>query len=368
MRIELRTAVLAVMMCALNGIAEVITVDEDIVAPDSAVWTSGNTYWLTEKIFVEEGASLTIEPGVVVKSDADLGFAAAGLVVCRGAKIYAEGTVDSPIVFTSIEDQLEGGGSATQPAPGSWGGVIIMGNARINRPGGQGRMEGIDPADNRCLFGGDDDDDNSGVFRYVSIRFAGIVVSGDKEINGLSMGGVGRGTTIDHVEVYKNFDDGFEWWGGCVNTSHLLAVSCNDDAFDYDEGFRGHGQFWCAIVDNWGPSASTCGEHDGGVNGADTPYAIPVISNATYISEMSQFDHPPMLLNFREGAGGKYLNSIFYCEGFVEIRDEARDRLFDGDLWLKNNIFWASESVELSSWDRIDSWFTDSLEQWNNIA
>src|SRR5690606_39227492 len=165
---------------------------------------------------------------------------------------------------------------------GLWGGVILLGRASLNVAGGEEQIEGLPESDVRGTYGGDDDDDDSGVMRYVSIRHGGARIAPDNEINGLTMGGVGRGTTIEHVEVFANQDDGFEWFGGTVNTRYLVAAFCGDDSFDYDEGFRGKGQFWFAL--QAGDDAGSGGEFDGGTTPEDgQPYAIPTVYNMTLI-------------------------------------------------------------------------------------
>ena len=233
-------------------------------------------------------------------------------------------------------------------ARGLWGGVIILGRASLNSEPGETPIEGIPTTEPRGIYGGDDDGDNSGVFRYVSIRHGGTDIGAGNEINGLTMGGVGSGTVIEYVEVYNNQDDGFEWFGGTVNTKYLVSAFNGDDAFDYDEGFRGKGQFWFVIQD--AETGNRAGEHDGGTTPEDgTPYATPVIYNATYIGSgaFSTNGDNDVVLKIRDNAGGKYHNSIFTAfagEG-VDIEDldsgeDSRARLEAGDLVLAHNIWW----------------------------
>lgn len=341
--------------CAVS--AEIINVvDNDIQAGQSKTWTAGNTYILMEKVFVEEGATLTIEPGVVVKAVPTTGAAAAALIICRGGKIYAEGTRQNPIVFTALADDLLPRGQSAFDvvnATGQWGGVVILGKARTNMEGGTGHIEGINVTDARGTFGGTDDNDNSGVFRYASIRFAGMEVSPDVELNGLTMGAVGDGTIIEYVEVYNNSDDGFEWFGGSVNTRYLVTVNMGDDGFDYDVGFRGRGQFWCALMGRPGPD-SRMGEHDGAIAPASAkPYAIPVIANATYLAVSTM--PRPGTVTFRDNAGGKYLNSIFMNAGDFEIQEiggdeDSESRFRAGQLAVLDCMFWSQERP--TSWSR----------------
>ena len=231
--------------------------------------------------------------------------------------------------------------------------MIILGRASINTATGENNIEGLDAStEPRGIYGGGrspNDDDDSGVFRYVSIRHGGTDIGANNEINGLTMGGVGRGTTIEHVEVFYNQDDGFEWFGGTVNTRYLVAAFAGDDSFDYDEGFRGEHQFWFSIQD---PSLGDhAGEHDGGTDPEDgRPYARPLIMNATYIGRgaASMGDKSNHALIFRDNAGGMYYNSIFTeFQGHVlSIEDldptrgaqDSKARLEAGDLVFRNNI------------------------------
>lgn len=280
--------VLLVGVCVLPAMAQQqVTITSASITGD-AFWTADTEYLLDGNVYVEDGETLTIEAGTVIKGLATptTGDQETALIVARGGKIFAEGTPGRPIIFTSEDDDVTDPFDLTVDDKGLWGGVIILGRSTINVGGGENFIEGLEPSDSRNLYGGNDDDDDSGVFRYVSIRHGGAIFGTDNEINGLSMGGVGRGTRIDHVEVFANQDDGFEWFGGTVDTKYLVASFVGDDAFDYDEGFRGRGQFWFSIhpTDDGGSG----GEHDGGTDPeTGQPFSIPVIHNATYIGSGS---------------------------------------------------------------------------------
>ncbi|MCI0696575.1 T9SS type A sorting domain-containing protein, partial [candidate division KSB1 bacterium] len=178
-------------------------------------------------------------------------------------------------------------------------------------------------------------------------RHGGTNIGAANEINGLTMGAVGRGTTIEFIEVYNNADDGYEWFGGTVNTRYLVSAFNDDDGFDYDEGWRGKNQFWFLIQDPL--QAGSGGEHDGGTTPEDgQPFAIPIIYNATYIGSGAASGNArnDFGLNIRDNAGGKYYNSIFtdFFGRAVQIEDlasgeDSRARLEAGDLVLQNNIF-----------------------------
>ncbi|SHK58554.1 T9SS type A sorting domain-containing protein [Rhodothermus profundi] len=338
----------------------VVTItDADIGPGDQVTWTSDNIYLLDGFVFVEEGATLTIEPGTIIKGKPGTGENASALIITRGARIYAEGTPERPIIFTAEADPLDGSFDAS--IRGQWGGLIILGRASTNLATGEANIEGIPSTETRARYGcvpGNntptpiddcDDNDNSGVLRYVSIRHGGSNIGADNEINGLTLGAVGRGTTIEYVEVFANEDDGFEFFGGTVNTRYLVAAFCGDDAFDYDEGFRGKGQFWFAIMPPDG--GNRAGEHDGGRDPEDgQPFAIPLIYNATYIgSGASSGNADNNVFVFRDNAGGKYYNSIFtdfgnlgiVVEDLEGIAVDSRQRLEQGDLVLAHNLWWS---------------------------
>ena len=289
-----------------------VLITEDITG--NVTWTSDNEYILDGLIFVDSLSTLTIEAGTVIKgklqSNITTGDGASALIVKRGAKIYAEGTPESPIIFTSELDDVTVPDDLLLTDRGLWGGLILLGEAVTNQPTTQNQIEGI-PNTYNAKYGGSNDEDNSGVLRYISIRHGGFSISGvpGDEINGLTMGAVGSGTTIEYIEVIANLDDGYEWFGGTVNTRYLAAVFCADDAFDYDQGWRGKNQFWFAL--NPDDESGRGGEHDGGDDDeTGLPYAIPMISNATYIGSGANStgvggDGNDRAIYFRDNAGGK---------------------------------------------------------------
>ncbi|RLD38976.1 MAG: hypothetical protein DRI83_01850 [Bacteroidetes bacterium] len=307
----------------------------------TSTWKSGKTYFLQGFVFVNDGQILSIEPGCVIKGKAGQGENASALIVARGGKIMAEGNADNPIIFTAEADDLNGSISITDR--GLWGGLIILGEARLNSAPGESQIEGIPTNETRGRYGGNNDSDNSGVLKYVSIRHGGTDIGEGNEINGLTLGAVGSETVIDYIEVIANKDDGVEFFGGKPQLKHILVAYVGDDSFDYDEGYRGKGQFWCAIQDP--NEGDRLGEHDGGTDPETAePYAIPTIYNATYIGRGA--DAGKRVITFRDNAGGHYLNSIFtgQTKGIdIENLEEAQDsykQFTDGNLSLLNNIFW----------------------------
>ncbi|MEJ2054903.1 MAG: T9SS type A sorting domain-containing protein [Calditrichaceae bacterium] len=335
---------------------EITVTDDDITSGSTVYWTADHTYLLDGRVFVDDGAVLHIEAGTVIKGKPGSEDNASALIVARGGKIYAEGTADRPIIFTAESDDISNPTDVSYQTNGLWGGVIILGKATINRPAGEFNIEGIPTSEPRGLYGGTDDDDNSGVFRYVSIRHGGVSIGADNEINGLTLGGVGRGTTIDHVEVFSNLDDGYEWFGGTVNCKNLIAAFCGDDCFDMDEGYRGKLQFLFAIqAEDFG---NHCGEHDGAPSSAVTtePKAYPVVYNATYLGsgKDSENGDQEALFLMRENFGGEYNNCIFgdYNGYGLDISDklspdDSKERLAAGELKLMNNIWFDLNSYTM---------------------
>jgi trimeric autotransporter adhesin len=286
-----------------------INVTADITA--NTTWTAGNAYILSKSIFVKNGATLTIEPGTTILGDRAAGpdtipgngdDTFGSLVITRTGMINAEGTVEAPIVMTAKADR----DAELTPDPsddldpetdgGLYGGLIILGDAPINYYTGPSTnanefsIEGF-PAGSSAdiLYGGTNPTDNSGVVKYMSLRFGGYVYTSGREINGLTMGGVGSGTTIENVEIVGNTDDGMEIFGGTVNTKRIAVAFCQDDSFDLDEGHQGFHQFWFAIQNPTGTLGDRGGEWDGG-NGSDpvrtgTPNTTATIYNATFIGD-----------------------------------------------------------------------------------
>lgn len=211
----------------------------------NTTWTSNVIYQLNQKVVVQDGATLTIEPGTIIKGSSGTGSLASALVIARGGKLMAEGTATEPIIFTSAADNIAlgqtMGTNLDQNDRGLWGGLIVLGNAPCSFSGDVDalQIEGIPAEDTWGLYGGNDSEDNSGVIKYVSIRHGGALIGEGNEINGLTLGGVGTGTEIDHVEVVANVDDGIEFFGGTVHASNLLVWAQGDDAIDIDQAYSG---------------------------------------------------------------------------------------------------------------------------------
>ncbi|MBN2634225.1 MAG: hypothetical protein JXR66_11755 [Bacteroidales bacterium] len=223
-----------------------ISVTQSITA--NTTWETGKIYILEGRITVVADVTLTIEPGVVVKGREGAESNATALMIARGGKLIAEGTADSPIIFTSVTDKILPGEIASptmsSSVNGLWGGLLILGKAPISAEAEAMQIEGIPPSDLNGLYGGSVPDDNSGSLKYISIRHGGTNIGEGNEINGLTLGGVGSGTIIENIEIVANQDDGIEWFGGTVNVKNVIVWNTGDDAIDTD-------QSWAGTLDNF---------------------------------------------------------------------------------------------------------------------
>ncbi|MEO5997476.1 MAG: hypothetical protein ABIN89_12120 [Chitinophagaceae bacterium] len=229
--------------------------------------------------YVTNGARLTIQAGTVIHGETS---SKGALVITRGSQIIADGTKDKPIVFTS---------DAASPKRGDWGGVVLCGNAPTNASfngvQGVGQVEGgVNNGEGLGLYGGTSVTDNSGILRYVRIEYAGYAYLPDNELNGLTLAGVGSGTIVDYVEIFKANDDAIECFGGTVNLRHTIFISTLDDDFDTDNGYSGTVQFGIVLRDSAiaDISKSEGWESDNDANGSTLlPQTAAVYSNITSI-------------------------------------------------------------------------------------
>jgi len=306
--------------------------------------TADKAWTLSGLVRVMDGATLTIEPGTTIKGDKATKGA---LIVERGGKINAAGTASKPIVFTS--NQLAG-----QREIGDWAGVILCGKAPINVAGGTSQYEsGILGAD-VANYGGTDANDNSGVLKYVRIEYAGIAYGTDREINSLTLAGVGSGTVLENIQVSFGGDDGFEFFGGTVNAKNLIAYRCTDDDFDFEFGYSGRIQYAISIkdplvFDNSSSGASNGIECDNGSTVDVTPVNKPVLSNFTFIGPGAGANakHNSGVI-FRKGTAFVLRNSIIidHLKGGLELATpKAGDRLFGGESDFKYNLVFANEAA-----------------------
>ena len=235
--------------------------------------TAGSTYKLSGEYIVEDGATLNIEAGVKIISIYD--DIVDYILVKQGGKINAVGPSSAPIVMTSEKEE-----------PGAWGGIHICGKAHTNAEGGKGSSE-IGGA----TYGGNDDADNSGTLKYVRVEYSGYAFDSEHEANGITFYGVGNGTTVEYCQAYKGSDDGFEFFGGSVNVSNLVSVSCSDDSFDWTEGWNGTATNLVAYQEAEETLGYDCDcliEADNNENNyAATPVAHPVLKNLILVGNNS---------------------------------------------------------------------------------
>ncbi|MFP4470594.1 MAG: hypothetical protein ACLFPE_07915 [Bacteroidales bacterium] len=319
----------------------------------TVTWFADREYILNGLVFVNDGQTLTIEPGTVIRARTGQADKASALIVARGGRIIAKGTAEDPIIFTVEGDDLQG--SIPLETRGLWGGLIILGNAPLNVSGNEAFIEGISISEPRAVFGGDNPEDNSGVLQYVSIRHGGTHIGEGNEINGLTLGGVGSGTLIDYVEIISNADDGVEFFGGTVNCRHLAVAFCGDDAFDFDMGYQGKGQYWLAIQTP--EIGNLIAELDGSpAHASARPFTAPLIFNLTAIGRGQE--NPAGMISFRNNAGGAFINSIFVDQQWgvrVEYNDNSDNSL---EQWQEGNLLLAGNTFHNVAFDTPESIFT----------
>jgi len=293
-----------------------IDVSEDITS--DITWTADKIVNLDGRVFVADGATLTIEPGTIIKANAGSGVNASVLIVTRGSKIEAIGTATAPIVFTSAADNIGLGETAgtnlDQNDRGLWGGLIILGNAPASFDGDaeSAQIEGLptDTDGDKGLYGGSDAADNSGTLQYLSIRHGGALIGEGNEINGLTLGAVGTGTTIDNIEVVGNVDDGVEFFGGTVNATNLFVWAQGDDGLDIDQAYSGTIDNAVVVQGQISDHALEIDGPEGSLQGAYT------LTNATLIG-LSENVENGEIADFRSNAQGT--NSNIFVTGFTGV-------------------------------------------------
>ncbi len=343
MKLKRGVALLAFMGIATAGTANAgeVLVTNDIAV--DTVWTANHRYNLQNQIYVLEGASLTIEAGTIVASTPTVN-GGGSLAVIRGAQIFVNGSVDKPVIMTSTNDTATwtGGDPKTgtwRPACSEWGNLTVMGRAYISENAfgnahacnalNFGRMEGLtDPDIARTSYGGGNDEDDSGVIKYLSLRYGGRVVGVGDELNALSMGGVGRGTTVHHIDIMNNVDDGIETWGGTVNYKYVNIWNSGDDSFDVDQGWRGKAQFGL-IVQGYSCDAArgsggsdNCFEIDGAESADYQPVTTATVYNFTCIGNPLEARRGTA---WRDGARVQFRNCIFMNLGLELLHNDGTD-------------------------------------------
>ena len=298
---------------------------------DGTVWTNDNIYQLNQKVVVPAGATLTINPGTIIKGSSGTGSLASALIIARGATINANGTANEPIIFTSSADNITCGETAgtnlDENDRGLWGGLIVLGNAPCSFSGDipEAQIEGIPADDTFGLYGGTVADDSSGSLRYISIRHGGALIGEGNEINGLTLGGVGSGTVIDNIEVVGNVDDGVEFFGGTCNASNLLVWAQGDDALDIDQAYAGTIDNAVVVLGDISDHAFEIDGPEGTANGAFTLRNVTIVgNNVTSNGEYA---------DYRSNAQG--LTENVYAYGFPAGKDVELDN--DGVATNYNN-------------------------------
>lgn len=359
-----KLAAMGLMMGLAAGGAKAANVPVNANIAVSTTWTASNVYNLVGQIYVLPGATLTIEPGTLIKSNAaELG----SLAITRGAKIIAAGTASSPIIFTSVEGEA----NVNHLGLNTWGNIAILGKALISAshsigagnpvttydetadavvnpvsntltPTGLNKvnMEGFTPlfgGDPKTIFGGADDNDDSGTLTYVSLRYGGKVIGLGNELNGLSLGGVGRETDIHHIDMWNNVDDGIEVWGGTVNLKYLNVWNYGDDGMDLDQGWRGKAQFGLFVqgyAQTGVAQGSGASDNNFEIDGAERSDAVPVTTATLYnFTMIGQPDKQGGVLNaggdhgvaLRDGARVQLRNMLFIDTGERLLVEEASD-------------------------------------------
>ena len=299
--------------------------------------------WLIKgRVSVTDGTTLTIPAGTIIKAASGTGADASTLIVARGGKMIANGTADNPIIMTAAADNIQVGGTYPESGPalkvdtrGLWGGLLILGKAPCSFKSDvtELQIEGIPTSDTNGLYGGSVADDNSGSFQYISIRHGGAEIGEGNEINGLTLGGVGSGTTVNQIEVLGNVDDGIEFFGGTVKATNLLVWGQGDDAIDIDQGYAGTIDGALVVL----TAASDHGfEIDGPEGSAPGRFTL---KNATVIGATDDCDAEGVdgeMADFRKGATGDILNILF--KDFAGGKDVELDASADASTYTAGTL------------------------------
>ncbi len=310
----------------------------------------GSKIWLIKgRVSVTDGTTLTIPAGTIIKAASGTGADASTLIVARGGKIIANGTADNPIIMTAAADNIEVGGTYPESGPalnvdtrGLWGGLLVLGKAPCSFKSDvtELQIEGIPTSDTNGLYGGSVADDNSGSFQYISIRHGGAEIGEGNEINGLTLGGVGSGTTVNQIEVLGNVDDGIEFFGGTVNATNLLVWGQGDDAIDIDQAYAG-------TIDGALVVLTAASDHSFEIDGPEgsAPGRF-TLKNATVIGATDDCDAEGVdgeMADFRKGATGDVLNILF--KDFAGGKDVELDASADASTYSAGTLTFANIDI-----------------------
>ena len=296
---------------------------------NAVTWDAANVYIITGRLIVGNGGTLTIPAGTIIKGETGAGVNAKALIVAVGGTININGTAAQPVIMTSINDGINPGeitGTLAADVNGLWGGLIVLGDATISASAAQVQIEGIPTSVTQGLYGGTNDTDNSGSISYLSLRHGGSNIGAGNEINGITLGGVGSGTVINHVEVVANQDDGIEFFGGNVSIDNAVVWNCGDDSMDSD-------QDWQGTVDNFiivTPAGGSAFELDGpeGAAARATPGFHTFTNGDIYVG--SDIDH---LVDW-DGSTNAALTNIFWFglpNGYPDANAATPIESFQGD-------------------------------------
>lgn len=312
--------------------------------------TAGNVWTLQGRVSVVDGATLTIEAGTVIKATAGTGADASTLIIARGGKINAQGTASNPIVMTSVSDNIQADGTYPSSGPalsvgtrGLWGGLLVLGKAPCSFANdvSELQIEGIPVSDTNGLYGGSDAADNSGTMSYISIRHGGAEIGEGNEINGLTLGGVGSGTTISNIEVVANVDDGIEFFGGTVDASNLLVWGQGDDGIDIDQAYSGTVTNAMVVLTDASDHAFEIDGPEGTANGSFT------IDMATIIGTNDDCDPTGVdgeMADYRKGATGATNN--IYSLNFTSGKDVELDASADAATYTAGTLTFTNWDIQ----------------------
>ena len=332
-------------------------------------WTANNIYILDGRVVVNEGVTLTIEPGTIIKAEDGTLANASALIVDRGGKLMADGTADQPIIFTSVNDGIQPGQTESTlelADAGQWGGVILLGNAPISVANSQGvaYIEGIPANLSYGEYGGTNPADNSGSLKYLSIRFSGVALEPDAEIQGLTLGGVGSGTTIENIEIFSNNDDGVEFFGGTVNVTNVLIYGQQDDGLDVDQAYSGTiSNALVLMTENSGSGLEIDGP-EGSATGSFTMQNITI--------NMGNFADK-LIADFRDRAMGHleniYVTNINAAGSTVNVNDASSVANLNADqLTFSNWVLNTPEGVTIPGLFTSDNSAGDASKFTNNAT
>ncbi len=314
---------------------------------ENLTFSSDKNWLLSGGVFIDDNTKLTINGGQTIYADINV---TTFLSIKQGGKIMAEGSNTNPIVFTPLKDN---------PTYGDWGGIIINGKAKLNT-GLTAEGEG-----GTGIYGGNNDEDNSGVLRYVRVEYAGKILGTDNELNGFSFNGVGSGTVVEYIQAYKGSDDGIEFFGGTVNVRYAVSTHNQDDAFDWTHGWRGKGQYWYVQQGVDGGDRGIEADNNSDDNTL-APYSNPTLANIT-LNGVDDGDGLNTGMRLREGTKGQIYNA--YVTGFpkygVRVSEETSlNHVVNGELFVANSTITGNGTnfKDCSSFDGLimtlnDGWF-----------